>query len=315
LSVEGYGLHLIEGLGDTLWIGGLSKPTVSIASTHQSYAYLAKLDRLGHVAWVREFGGQTEGSIQSMAALPSGDIVVSGQDSERTWLARISSDGNIVWERFIGLGKGSAITTMDGAIVLAALDADWSDYRESVVAWTFNQVGEMLDRRVVREEINRAPGVYAGQIQIGRSRDAIYVFSAWIDPMRQFMPLEVAKLNLSDGIVWRKELPATALRGRTLTSYCFPAISISPDGDPLIACTVQKDEIMLLRLNSMNGNSTQARVRIASPPPPSCGEFWPVVSLMKEGPQTTVWLFGSPYDSLDPNVCGWIGEAATPEIK
>jgi hypothetical protein len=74
------GVHLGEGTGDTIWIGGVTGTSVTVAGAPRSLAYLAKVDRLGHFFWAREFGGQSRRSIQSMAGLRSGEVVVSGQD-------------------------------------------------------------------------------------------------------------------------------------------------------------------------------------------------------------------------------------------
>jgi hypothetical protein len=60
LPVERYNLHLAEGSGETLWVGGYSKPSTSMVSKRLSYGYLAKVDRRGHLYWKREFGGQTK---------------------------------------------------------------------------------------------------------------------------------------------------------------------------------------------------------------------------------------------------------------
>ena len=93
LPAKAYSLHLAKGAGDTLWIGGVSGVAVSISSTRLSYGYLVKVDRLGHFFWKREFGGgETARSIERPVSLPSGDVVVSGRDSKRTWLARSLSE-------------------------------------------------------------------------------------------------------------------------------------------------------------------------------------------------------------------------------
>jgi hypothetical protein len=106
LPISAYSLHLAAGVGDVLWIGGVKRAAVTIVSTHISTAYLAKIDRQGRVIWEREYGDMTtQRSIQSVASLPSGNVIVSGQDSKRTWIALISHNGEIIWEHFVGIGK------------------------------------------------------------------------------------------------------------------------------------------------------------------------------------------------------------------
>src|SRR5262249_35140414 len=83
LPVSAFRMHLAEGVGDALWVGGVTDATVTVSGMPRSYAYLAKVDRHGHFFWERKFGGQTQRSIEGIVGLPTGDIVVSGQDSER----------------------------------------------------------------------------------------------------------------------------------------------------------------------------------------------------------------------------------------
>ena len=315
LPVEGFGLHLAEGSGDTLWIGGFSKPSTSASGTQLSFAYLAKVDRQGHLSWAREFGGQSARTIQSMVSLPSGDIAVSGQDSSRTWLARISKEGSVVWERFVGLGKGSAVTAINGIIILAAVESGSSDasYREDVAAWTFNETGELLDHRAIREGISNDSGDRSGEIRIETAGDFIYFFSAW----KSFTgpkPLEVAKLDPRAGVVWRKQLATTIIHlGNRSAHYCSTAITVLSNGDPLIACRSKDDEIELSRLNAKTGVASRSDV-LLPPPPPHCSEFWSPVRFLKESSQTTIWFVGSPQSAGD-KPCGWIGEAPMPGVE
>jgi hypothetical protein len=313
LPVEAYQLHLAEGAGDTLWIGGVSRIAASINSARLSNGYLAKVDRGGHFFWQREYGERaTERSIESLATLASGDVVVSGQDSDRTWLARISNDGNVVWEHYVGLGKRSAVTSIDGIIKLATIESigHQDAYHENVAVWSFNEAGELLDHQTVREDINRIPGDFAAEVRIEKANNAIYVFSAWT-ARSNIKPLEVAKLNSSGPIVWRKELALTIghLGGRA--SYSSPAITVLSNGDPLISCPVgEPTNLVLTRLDASNGNATQVEVRLSSPPPPHCAKRWAPVLFLKEKSPKSIWLFGSPWQGAGANACGWIGEAS-----
>ena len=316
LPVEGYNLHLAEGSEETLWVGGYSKPVTSVFSTRFSYGYLAKVDRRGHLYWKREFGGQTERRIQGMVSLPSGGIAVSGRDSDRTWLAEISDDGGIIWERFIGLGKGSAVATADGLIILVAIEksAAAPSYREDVAVWLFNQVGELLDRRVVREGINRNQTEYSEDIWIERGKNAIYVFSNWTS-FAQPKPLEVARIDPRTGVIWRKELPATIINPDhgSAPYSCTAATTVLANGDALVACDTNGDEITLWRLSAESGALTESIVRLSAPPR-NCEEIWSPTILLKARSEEAVWLFGSPQSS-DEKPCGWIGEARTPQVK
>jgi len=42
--------------------------------------------------------------------------------NDRAWPARISADGKIVWEGYLGVGKGASVTTLGDKIALAAFE-------------------------------------------------------------------------------------------------------------------------------------------------------------------------------------------------
>jgi hypothetical protein len=317
LPTRAFRLQLAEGAGDTLWIGGVSGIAVSITSSRLSNGYLAKVDRLGHFFWEREFGErETARSIESLLALPSRDVVVSGQDSERTWLARISNEGNVVWERYVGLGKGSAVTTIDGIGWLAAIEAIGRevDYREDIAVWSFSEAGELLGHRTVREEINRVPGAHAADIRIEKANNAVYVFSAWAGIGDEPKPLEVAKLDGSGTIVWRKKLAQTVAPFRGRMVYSSSAIAVLSNGDPLISYPIDEPtNLVLTRLDAANGNATQMGARLADLPMPRCANRWALVRFLKEKSPKSIWLFGSPWQGMGADACGWIGEASVPD--
>jgi hypothetical protein len=316
ISVKGYLHHLVEGSDETLWVAGVSKIVRTIGGAPRSHAYLAKVDRLGHFFWDREFGEGTERTIDSIVSLPSGGIVVSGRDDDTTWLARISNDGKIIWERVLGLGKGSAVTAIHGRIVLAALDsvANGTGYQEDVVAWTFTEDGMMIHRRIVRNDINNVSNNYYADIRMESVGGAVYVFSAWMDS-HYAKPLGVTKLYFEqDQIAWRREIPLTVWHDGDRTIYSLPAISVLSNGDALISIPIGINSRNLSRLNAADGDLTQTEVNM-SPPPSRCAGFWGPIRFLKEQSRTTIWMFGSPPQSERSKACGWVGEAVMPDPK
>ena len=92
--------------------------------------WIAEIDGSGELVWSRTLGGSSTDLLQSLALLPSGDIVVSGftdsidgdvsaNNGDRDgWLLRLSSTGVLLWERAMG-GSGNdgfnrALPTPDG---------------------------------------------------------------------------------------------------------------------------------------------------------------------------------------------------------
>ena len=312
LAVQAYSLHLSGNGSGQLWIGGYSKPHHEIYG-RRTFAYLAKVDGQGHLIWEREFGGQTERRIQSIAPLPSGDVVVSATDDRKTWLAKISGTGDLVWELDVGVGKGSAVAAVGDDIVLAGIEAgsDVEGYREDVSAWSFGQSGEQLRHWAIREGINRIGQEYAEDVQIAKARDSVYIISKW-GTFAPFRPPEVAKLDPRTGVSWRKELLETINGEGNRAHVCTLAVTALSNGDILIACRSAADEIKLLRLNAANGDLATSTFRFPTSPE-NCDKPWSPASLMLEESQKTVWLFGSPRFS-DKRPCGWIGEVLPPAV-
>ena len=307
LAITGSSLRLAEGPGETVWIGGLKNPSYSFTAGRISDAYLAKIDRQGKVIWEREFGGRSERDIQSMVPLsPSGDVVVAGKYNERTWLARIAADGQIVWERFVGVGKGTFVTTAGDKIAVVAFEASPGSapppsktYRDDLSFWSFDETGKLLDHRVMREGMNHLPGSSGGKLRIESSGDAIYVFSERV-ALSAIKPLEVIKINSEGQPVWRKELSETVVQQGHKTSSCSTATTVLASGDPLVACT-HFNEVQLFQLHSQTGEFIERWVEQPLPPA-NCGERWPPVRVLRQMADGIVWLFG--YSSQ----CMWLGQ-------
>lgn len=317
LPIKTYVPTIARGAGDVLWVGGVRGGRVSIDSVPRSYGYLAKVDRQGHLFWERDYGEKTQRSIESIAPLPSDGVVISGKDDDRTWLAKIADDGSIVWERFIGIGKGSAVTTADGIIVLAALEACQCDgnYREDVAVWSFDQTGRSLDHQIVREGINLVQTQSAAEVQIDKMNDAIYILSAWIG--FEAKPFQVVRMNSRRELLWSKEFPKTVwYHGNRANSY-LPSHGLLSSGDILFTTSQEsaKNEFVLSRLDAASGEQSEVVIRLPAAPPAPCVGRWGPIILMKDEPQNMVLLFGSPPELQGQRACGWIGEAVMPKSR
>jgi hypothetical protein len=151
LNITGWGLRLVPGPDQTIWIGGVKNPGVLWTGEPVSDGYLAKLDAQGGVIWERQFADKHKREIQSLAPLPSGDVVVVGRYDNKTWLARISGDGQLVWERYLGVGNGVSVTTIGDKIAVAAFKAapgsSSQSYREDVGFWTYDTAAMEVQSR------------------------------------------------------------------------------------------------------------------------------------------------------------------------
>ena len=154
-------VRLVEGQGNTLLIGGTRNVGVSTFSSPLSDGYLAKIDREGRLIWELEIARNRKNELQCIASLPSGDVVVAGRDGDHAWLARVTKDGRLSWEKTFGLGKVAAVAVMDDVILVAAFEASGEPVTGPVQArvalWRFSDAGELLDHQIIRDEIAKSP--------------------------------------------------------------------------------------------------------------------------------------------------------------
>jgi hypothetical protein len=300
-NVPAQGLRLIRGIADQLWIAGSSNYREGIGGGRLWDAYLAKLDLEGNLKWEHNFAGQSEKEIQDLAALSDGDVVVVGKAGDKTWLARVSADGQVVWERTFGLGSVAAVATVGDNIVVAAFDTD------SEAVWRFNSAGEPIDHQVV-EKINgeRPHPIWFIKLFVGKSDGAVYAFSLWSETLRprdslSAHPLKVIKLDSQSRVVWREELSQAVLQGLGAVepepghpaTFCFPpVIGLLANGNPLVACPIMRVAMLISQIDSTTHELTQ--ITVHRPRPSSAcqgGRSWP--NTIMERPDRTIWQFGA----------------------
>jgi hypothetical protein len=300
-NVPAQGLRLIRGIADQLWIAGSNNYREGIAGGRLWDAYLAKLDLEGNLVWEHNFAGQREKEIQDLAALSDGDVVVVGKAGDKTWLARVSADARIVWERTFGLGSVAAVATVGDNIVVAAFDTDGE------AVWRFNSAGEPIDHQVVEKISGEQPHpIWFIKLFVGKSDDAVYAFSLWSETLhpRESLsahPLKVIKLDSQSRVVWREELSQAVLQGLDAAksepghpaAFCFPpVIGLLANVNPLVACPIMRVAMLISQIDSTTGELTQTTVH--RPRPSSACErarSWPDTTI--EGPDRTIWLFGA----------------------
>lgn len=309
----------ICGTGEALWIGGLANERYAgLASAKMSDGYLAKVDRNGRIIWERTFGGHSLRTIESLASLPSGDVVVAGRDDDKTWLARISDGGTIIWEHFVGSGKGASVTTVSDAIFLTAFelnaDSTVKSFSEDVSIWRFDEMGDMRAHRVIREGINRERGADFGRLFIEPAKDSVYILSAWLH-LTSAKPVQVTKLDLNGGVVWHKELSETLLN--LPKDLNLPAdsgivtwtrgVTTLGRGGPLIALP-SKGKLILLHLDPVTGDTTQ--VEAAGP---DCYRSAPTALFLRQKSDGVAWIFGSRREDFLGTGCTWLAEVSLDE--
>jgi hypothetical protein len=304
-------LRLAAGAGQTLFVGGSRNHRMATFGGHLWDAYLAKFDPAGNLEWERDFGRGSERAIQSLAPLPTGDVIVAGKDDDKTWLARISGDGRVVWEHAFGLGSVAGVATLGDKIVVAAFDADERIAgQEGLAVWRFNGGGELLDHRIVEKVVGDRPGPFWFiRVVVAPSNEDFYVFSVWSETFSRneslsAHPLKVIKLTAEDEVVWRKELTQTVLQSAgavsspTRPEFCRPITAVLASGSALVACSTTS-AVVLSQLDSRTGELTRT---IAHRAPSACEGAGRGAKLMMERSESIIWMFGT------ARTCTWLGQ-------
>jgi len=158
---------------------------------------ILKLDATGATEWQRTYGGEGGFGFRAIWLVPGGGYVVAGStqsvdDVERVWVVKVSSTGEVLWQRAYDAGRAwSIVTTGDGGYAVAAgygyfegilvlrLDGD------GLAIWG-NVIKTKAEARTIRETSDGG-FIVGGHISSGSSaRDVIL------------------KLDASGNVQWRK---------------------------------------------------------------------------------------------------------------
>jgi hypothetical protein len=296
-------VSIAAGPGDEIWVGGGVNFYRDIASAPHGDAYLAKLDVTGRVIWEKSYGNGDLRSIQSMAALPTGDVAVIGPEGhDAMWLARVDSDGRRLWERRIGNGLGAAVAALaDGRLVVvgfaAAEPGPTSEDRQiSLTAWIVDATGQILTKTRIRTDLDFT----FADIAIRTTQDAVYVASG--SHSSRTSPVEISKLALDGALLWRKTLSDTVVIKNIFTRVtCSAALAIAPTGDIWVACSLS-DQIQLYRLDPYSGEYEMTLLAL-----PDCHEGRPAAKLFLIMRGGEMLLGGSRPSNNSRSSCSWIG--------
>jgi hypothetical protein len=223
-------------------------------------------------------------------------VVVAGRDGDHAWLARVSKDGRLSWEKTFGLGKVASVAVMGDVILVAAFEASGEPVagriQAHVALWRFSLAGESLGHQIVRDEIAQNPNT-TWIMKVTTAPNTIYVFSAWtqlsMSPIAT-KPLSVVKMDMQGHVVWQKEIADTSVQTRIGSSLCVHAVGVLADGSALADCPVDGG-IKLFRLEPNAGEI--ARTFLPNIQRQNCdgmaGSSW----FMVQRSENAVWIFGN----------------------
>jgi hypothetical protein len=295
-SLPGSSARLVEGQGNTLWIGGTRNTRSGTFGGMLSDGYLAKIDREGHLSWELEFARRNrEIELQSIASLASGDVVVAGKEDNYSWLARVSKDGRLSWEKTFGLGAIASVAVMGDVILVAAFETSAEQVtgpiQARVVLWRFSDAGELLGQQIIRDEITQIPSTL-WVMKVTVAVNAIYVFSSWTEPWipRSAKPLNIVKMDAQGHVLWQKEIADTLRQSRVGPSPCVHAVAVLADGSALADCLAEGG-VKLFRLEPNTGEVAERL--LPNKQRPNCEGIFGLSWFIVQRSESDVWSFGT----------------------
>ena len=290
-------------------IGGRSNQFAFVSGGDMANAYLRKFSQNGQKLAEFKFGGLSWRQIISLHPLNDGGVIVSGPKGGSTWLASISDRGRIRWEKFIGVGRESAVTEgRDKNIAYVGLRKEPTangKFDLDVVFLLFDAKGNVLADRVIRRSINPYNGETYESLAIESAEDGYFALVGWRDPSSS-KALRAVKLSLAGMVQWDVQLDHTAIlregRGVATWNKCDQKQTVLPKGELMVTCSVG-DELIISRLDSVSGNEKIQKVKL-----PACHNSRPAIITPVVSTETTVFLLGSrPCNDVSAS-CNWFAE-------
>lgn len=297
-----FAVHVAVGAERSLWIGGTKDIRRSIGGAPLSNVYVAKIGADGRTICDVEIARNRESVIQDLAILPSGDIAIVGRQDEMTWLARISNDGRVMWEKTFGLGNIASLAVFDDTIAVMAFQAVDGQVNGSigrVAVWRFTSTGDLVDSQFVRSDIGQRPSS-AWLIKARSAKNALYAVSAWTEPFSRppsAKALSVTKMNAAGQIIWQRDLPDTVVQSRIGPMPCPKMVTSLLDGGILTYCAAEEG-ITLFYLEPTSGEIT--RELLPSYAKPGCDGVPGSSPFIVQHGETSIWMFGTGRD------CSWL---------
>ena len=295
-SLPGSSARLAEGQGNTLWIGGTRNTRSGTFGGLLSDGYLAKIDREGRLSWELEFARRNrEIELQSIASLPSGDVVVAGKEDNHSWLARVSKEGRLSWEKTFGLGAIASVAVIGDVILVAAFEASGEPVAGRVAArvvlWRFSDAGELLGQQIIRDEIAQSPST-SWVMKVTVAANAIYVLSSWTEPRTPSTakPLNIVKMDAQGHVLWKKEIAGTILQTRGDPLLCVHGVVVLADGSALADCLAEGG-VKLFRLEPNTGEVAERL--LPNMQRPNCDGIFGLSWFIVQRSENDVWLFGT----------------------
>jgi hypothetical protein len=107
-------------------------------------AWIARLDRSGETIWTRRLGGPEADHVYALAATADGGVLTvgdtrsAGAGESDVWLARLDSEGEVLWQRLMGDIHNdrarTALALADGGFVIGGFAGMGGSNRDAWVA-------------------------------------------------------------------------------------------------------------------------------------------------------------------------------------
>jgi uncharacterized delta-60 repeat protein len=147
------------GISQAHFVAALPDGGFAVAGhANRKDAWIIRLDAEGALLWERRFGGTWS---NHAALMPDGGLAVAGALGRRAesgmppfggngWVVRLSSSGNLIWERLVG-ESGMVLTSVaalaDGGIIAAGVNVDTLIHQEWL--FRFDADGKLLGEKII----------------------------------------------------------------------------------------------------------------------------------------------------------------------
>lgn len=296
------GIHLAAATDGSLWLGATQNIRRSITGAPLSDSYIAKMDLGGRVIREIEVLRNRENVIYEIATLPTGDAVIVGKENDANWLARVSGDGGILWEKTFGSGRIASIAVLNNLIAVIGFDAieAGSDSASAHVAFReFDAEGRELGRQIVREDVAQNPGA-AWLVKAISGQGDFYAATAWTEPWSKppsAKALSVTRLTVQGQIIWQKNVPETVMPSRLGPMPCPRSAVASQDGGIITFC-ISGEGIDIIYLQRETGEAI--RDLLANTTQQICNGSNGRASFMIPHSASSIWIFGT------GGSCSWL---------
>ena len=216
--------------------------------------WLLKLDSSGNIVWEKVIGGDKFEQARKVAVASDGSIIIAGETESfgskknDIWVLKLSSKGDVVWQRVIGGAgydyvRGLAVAP-DGSIVLSITSFSFKGDLSEAWIVKLNSEGNVMWQKVYRGEKKFGGSTCNGVTVL--SDGSIIVVGSTTYFKTKFGDAFVMKLDPDGNVKWFKTYGWKS-------HDCFRSVALAPSGNIIVVGDTDymgSPDIWVAKLNS-----------------------------------------------------------------